>query len=412
MPVYRYSGVNPAGFRVQGEMQAQSPDATLRLLSRINLLAVSCREVNRLPTPVQRIASYLSRQPVTLSTQELEQLTRDVAVLLHAGLPLTMALEHAGLVAGQSRVASFAHAVVAHLNEGESLSGALRRFPHALPARYCHIVEVAEASGRLPAELLRLAEQIGSRHQMQNRMRRALIYPLLVLLVLLGLVTFLVSVVIPSLAEFMLELDQSLPWHTRWLVGWCSWMRHYAPWLLLATAGLLSLLVLLRNRSGSFRLHTDRYLVTSRFPGCLIRDWFAAGFTHDLAALHGAGVALLPALNSTESLSRNRYIVLNLRLIMRQVNDGIGLAGAMRSTGLFNADCLHLILLAEKSGDYAKGLVQAEQLSGKRLMRRLEHLERAVGPVMMVVTGLLILWIIVSVVSPVYTSAITAGGVL
>jgi len=209
-----------------------------------------------------------------------------------------------------------------------------------------------------------LAEQIGSRHQMQNRMRRALIYPLLVLLVLLGLVTFLVSVVIPSLAEFMLELDQSLPWHTRWLVGWCSWMRHYAPWLLLATAGLLSLLVLLRNRSGSFRLHTDRYLVTSRFPGCLIRDWFAAGFTHDLAALHGAGVALLPALNSTESLSRNRYIVLNLRLIMRQVNDGIGLAGAMRSTGLFNADCLHLILLAEKSGDYAKGLVQAEQLSG------------------------------------------------
>lgn len=427
MKVYRYSGINPAGFRVQGELLAATVDEACLSLSQINVVPSHCAEMRSphlsvfawVKNPLQQLCLPACRvvlpgfgHSLRVSELQLQQFSADLASLLKAGLPLVTALEQIELANSDACINRLAFSLKLSITEGFSFSQALHQYPDAVANYYTSVIEVAESSGRLAEELAALALQIESRMQFQQRIRRAMAYPSLVLLLLALLVAFLVSVVIPSLASFMQELNQSMPWHTRMLIGLCDWLRVYAPVVLLALFVLLSGFLFLRRAHLGFRLLGDQGLLKMPIVGSLLRDWHTARFCRDLASLYGSGIDLLSALKIVEPVSINRYLQLNTLLIRRQVEEGVALAGAMRSSGLFAADCLHLMRLAEASGNYGDALQQVAALSGKRLSNRIDTIERSVGPLMMTITGLLILWIIVSVIEPIYSTAISAGGML
>lgn len=433
MRLYRYTGINPAGFRINGELLAASTDEASAALSQINVVLLRCRAVST-QDAVQSGVAVLTRwlqqalpaesawpvglragRPATrvaLSTRQLLQFTLDVASLLEAGLPLVTALQQVQYASTNAKVNLFAARLQQYISEGFSFSTALRRFGNTVPAGYASVVEVAENRGALGPELIRLAQQMESRLLFQQRIKRAIAYPLLVLSLLGLLVAFLVSTVIPSLGDFMQELDQVMPWHTQALINLCDWLRFQAPMLLLVLVMVVVAVLLARRVHRGFRLWSDGYWLRVPVVGPLMLDWHTVQFARDLASLSSAGIDLLSALKLVEVVSFNHHLWANTRVIRLQVEEGIALQGAMRSSGLFATDCLQLVRLAEASGHYADALHQVEKLATRRLTTRIERIERSVGPLMMLVTGLLILWIIVSVIEPVYTSAINAGGLL
>ncbi len=427
MKRYRYTGVNPAGFRIHGEMLAATSDEACHALAQINITPLRCHSgdvagVSFSSTMVSLLRSHwLSKTgdievshgtPSRVTEQQLQQFTADLASLLKARLPLTHALEQIGHASNSVKISKLAIGLKISISEGFAFSSALRQFPGFVPTYYSSVIEVAENSGQLDQELAKLSAQISSRLQFRQRIRRAITYPSLVLLLLGLLVAFLVSIVIPSLSEFMQELDQGLPWHTQLLIDLSGGLRQYAP---VSLAIMLMLFVAcygLRRIHAGFCLHTDHCLLRLPVIGALLSDWHAARFCRDMASLYSSGIDLLAALKVVESVSGNRYLDINTSVVRRQVEEGVALAGAMRSSGLFSADCLQLMTLAEVSGSYADALDQVAVLAGNRLTHRIATIERSVGPLMMVVTGLLILWIIVSVIEPIYSTAIRAGGML
>lgn len=409
MPMYCYSGVNPAGFRIRGEMVAASVEAAERFLADINVLPIECRQLKQKPL---RIGYLFNWSKPLISLLELQRLTQDIALLLKSGLPLTQALQQTQRSSNNARVVEFTRQLHQSIAEGSSFAAALRQFPAVVPIRYWRVVEVAEVSGELGGELSKLAHDLEAQRIFRQRIRGAVAYPLLVLTLLVGLIAFLVSVVIPSLGDFMRELGQVMPWHTALLVSVCDSIRQRGLYVLAAIAVCIVAMALLRVGSPRFRLLTDRYLLSLPVVGSLTREWFVVRYSRDLASLIRSGIDLLDALVMLEATSNNRFLYLNTRVVRQQVADGIALAGGMRSTGLFAADYLQLLSLAEVSGHYADALEQIDSVSDARLTRRLDVIERSVGPLMMLVTGLLILWIILSVIAPIYSSAITAGGLL
>ena len=427
MKVFRYTAINPAGFRIHGELLAATVDEACVALSQINVVPLRCKvvglsHVSLLATVVMQLEALVTRylpvvtlttaSPARVSEHLLQQFTADLATLLQTGLPLTSAVEQIGLANGDVRISKLAFALKLSITEGLTFSQALRQFPGVVPAYYISVIEVAESSGKLDQELAKLAAQIQSRLQFRQRIRRAMTYPSLVLLLLALLVAFLVSVVIPSLGAFMQELDQGMPWYTQMLMDLSDWLRSYAPSTVLALLFLLAATAMLRRVHAGFRLFSDQSLLRVPLLGSLLLDWHTARFCRDLASLYSTGIDLLSALKIVEPAGVNRYLQVNTLVIRRQVEEGVALAGAMRSSGLFAADCLQLMRLAEASGNYTDALQQVARLATTRLSNRIESIERSVGPLMMLVTGLLILWIIVSVIEPIYNTAISAGGVL
>ena len=433
MKLYCYTGVNPAGFRISGELLATSTEEAKADLAQINVVLLRCRAVSdraRVPSGgtdlgrglrhfVPAVFGWPSGPPsrslstsVKLSSRQLLRFTRDVASLLEAGLPLTSALQQVQFASSHTQVNLFAASLQQHISEGLAFSAALRCFANTIPAEYPTVIEVAEHRGALGPELLRLAQQIESRLLFQQRMKRALAYPVIVLVLLGLLVAFLVATVIPSLGAFMRELDQEMPWHTQALINLCEWIRIQAPLTLLALVLLFVVVLVMRHLHAGFRLRSDGYLLKVPVVGSLILDWHAVQFTRDLASLSSSGIDLLSALKLVETVHSNHHLWANTCVIRLQVEEGVTLAGAMRSSGLFATDCLQLVRLAEASGNYVSALEQVKKLSTRRLTARIETIERSVGPLMMLVTGFLILWIIVSVIEPIYSSAINAGGLL
>ena len=434
--MYRYTGINPAGFQIRGELLAASVEATDAELLGINVVPLRCRVVSRqriepvLPsTPgldvlrhclcrwvvgaeLSRESSHHALEVFNLPTRQLQVFTEDLAHLLHAGLPLNSALEQIQHTARTSILANFASRLHQLVTEGCRFSEALQKLRGSVPEEYANVIEVAETRGELASELSRLAALMQARAQFRRRLRRAISYPLLVLCLLALLVAFLVSVVIPSLAAFMQELDQVMPWHTQALIRVCEALRTHGAWIVLFLLLLGVLFTLVRRLSQQFRLFSDGCVLRIPVIGPLLMDWHATRFSRDLAALCESGIDLLAALRIVEPVTANHYLWANTRVIRLQVEDGVGLAGAMRSSGLFAQDCLQLMRLAEVSGRYIDALQQVQKLTAQRLVARVDRIERSVGPLMMVVTGLLILWIIVSVIEPIYSSAINAGGML
>jgi len=393
MPAYEFLALDDSGRRERGVLQADSARAARSQLRERGLSPLEVDEVD-----AGRVGARGGGGRI--SGSQLALLTRQLATLVRAGLPLDEALA-ALAEASEGRSQSTVLSLRARVMEGAALAEAMGEFPRAFPPAFRASVAAGEASGRLDAVLLRLADWAESRDALRRQLIGALAYPLLLLVVALLVVGGLMAHVVPQVVGVFVQSGQALPLPTRILLQLGDVLRAGGLlWLL----GLFGLLVLptLAWRQPALRARLQALLLKLPVLGRLLRASDTARFARTLALLGGSAVPLLDALKVASGVLQLAPLREALEQAARGVREGQGFARALQASGQFPPVPLRLIASGEKAGRLPEMLDEAAAQCERELQTAIGLFGAALGPVVILALGALVLFIVLAVLLPIF----------
>jgi general secretion pathway protein F len=399
MPVFEYQGLDGRGKNVRGIVDAEGPRAARVKLKRQGVFATQVAEAHRAEPKAGRARlAWLSRG---IRVGELALLTRQLATLLGAGLPLISALGALLEQVEAERVRRILSQLREGVNEGKAFHEVLGEHPRAFPAIYRNMVRSGEASGTLPLVLGRLADFLESSVAFRQKLQAALVYPLLMGVIGTGILWFLLVSVVPRVTQIFEDLQQALPAPTRLLLALSSGLRQYG-WVVLPL-GLVVLVVLRRygaTTKGRLTLH-GLFLRTPAL-GRFIRVVAVSRFARTLGTLLSSGVPLLTSLDISRAVLGNAVLEEAVARARDEVREGRSLSDAMRATGQFPSVVTQMVGVGEESGSLDKLLLKVSEAFEAQVEAAVATLTSLLEPIMILAMGSAVGFIVLAILLPIF----------
>lgn len=414
MPVYEYRGFDTAGKPVKGLREADSPKTLRTLLRKDGVLLTEVFEETAKKRVVKaqgggdKSLKNLGKIEVDLgsitgtrvSMEEVAVATRQLATLLGAGIPLVDSLT--ALVEqvenrGFKRVLS---EIKQRVNEGSSLADAMADHPKIFTALYVNMIRAGESSGALDVVLLRLADFTEGQARLRSKIIGSLMYPMIMVLVGIGIMGILFTVVIPRITLIFKNANAQLPILTRILIGSSEFTR--AWWYVLLP--VLILLVWGGRRwfkTAKGQDFYDRTVLKAPIFGLLVRMLAVARFARTLGTLLSSGVQLLPALDIVKNIVNNNQIARALENARESIREGESVATPLRRSGEFPPIVIHMITIGEKSGQLEPMLFKVAESYEAQVESRVGMLTTLLEPVMILIMGGVVGFIVFSILMPI-----------
>lgn len=398
MALYEYSAYDSKGKKQRGVVEAQNQKSASRKLRDQGIFPIRLVTIRSAVGTAQR--AFFRR----VSALQLGVATRQLATVLAAGLPLDEAL---ATVAGQQNQGELGTALTRvrdDVLQGSALHIALQVHARIFPAIYTNMVQVGEASGTLDQVLLQLADYMDEQSRFNAQMKAALTYPVLMFLVGSGVLMFLMSFVVPKVTRMLEDLDQALPLPTMILMTSSGFLASYW-WLLLIV--LILLLLMLRSAllstSGRYWFDQNKY----RLPlfGSLALQSATARFARTTATLLRSGVPLLTALQIVENLLGNNYLQRALEGVRERVTEGAGLAEPLYDVDVFPSMLAQMAAVGERSGELEGMLFKVAEIYEHQVQSRLGGLMALIEPLMILVMGAAVGFIVLAVLLPIFQAS-------
>ncbi len=392
MPAFRYEAVDATGRPRRGFLDATSARAARDALRGDGLFPTAVEVASR---------SAGARTDATrLAPGILALTTRQLATLVASGMPLDQALAAVAEQADHPGAARVLVAIREQVGAGESLAGALSRFPRTFSELYRGLVAVGAESGQLGGVLSRLADYLEARQALRQKFTAALIYPALVTVIALAVIATLLLYVVPQIVAVYQQSRQTLPWLTRALIASSDFLRA-TGWYWLALCALLALAAALLCRQERWRERWQAFLLATPVVGTVLRGLDTARFASTLAILTGSGAPLLRALDTAAGVIWARPIRNAAYAAAAHVREGVSLARALASQRTFPALLVHLVANGEQSGRLPEMLDRAAREQDSDVERRLTWLAALVQPVLIVFMGAIVLVLVLAVMLPI-----------
>ncbi len=400
MPVYEYIAMDKNGTRIDGILEAASAAAARQQLRESSAFPMECREIAGGTQEARNRKTLPFGKPV--STGELSVTTRHLATLLAAGMPLVQTLNVLESQTENQALQSIITQIRKDVVEGNSLSGSMSQFPRIFSPFYVSMVRAGEASGTVPVVLEQLADYSEKQQEFVRRIRAALAYPILMFLFGTLILFFLVTFVIPSITNVFEEMHQSLPAVTALLISFSAFLRN-SWWLILifvtAAAGFGRFAV---NRTEKGRRLWNHALLQIPFFGKLNRKMAVARFASTLGTLIQHGVPLLTALEISRHITRNLLIAEAIESAGNDIKEGQGVAPSLARSGLFPRMATEMIAIGEQSGKLEEMLTRISDSYEKETAAAIAFFMSLLEPVMILIMGLLVGFIVISVLLPIF----------
>jgi general secretion pathway protein F len=349
-----------------------------------------------------------------VGTPDVCRLARQLATLLHAGMPLVPALSALVDQLGQTpksryvRWGGSANAlspIVAQIRDdvsgGDSLANALGRYPELFSPLFVNLVAAGESSGTLEPVLTRLADILEKRVQLAGKVKAALAYPAMMAVVALGVVVFLLSCVVPGITQLFTEMHRELPAPTRVLIAVSGAMKAYSG--LIAVAGLvvvMSIVAFCRTQTG--RIWMDRLKFTMPLFGPLLFKIEAARLTRTWGALMQSGIPIIAAIDISRRVSQNHIISEATDTIKECVHKGQTVACAIQTTGIFPPVVFHVIATGQASGNVEDGLIDIAEMYETEVQTAIRTLTSLLEPIILLAMGVVVGFIVLAILLPIF----------
>ena len=396
MAAFEYIALDEAGRTRQGVLNG---DSARQVRSRLRTLGLYPVEV--LGVREQAVTPAGLNPSRRISAAALALLTRQLATLLRAGMPLDESLRALGAQTAARRLQAVLADVCARITEGASLDEAMSMYPGVFPEFYRSMVAAGEAGGRLEEALERLADYTETRRALRQSLSTALIYPAILTLVSLLVVAVLLIYVVPEVVRVFQQTGQSLPWLTTALIASSQALRDFG-WLLCLGAALALLLGRFLLRRTVIRARFDRMLLDMPFLGRITRMLHAARLTRSLAILTQSGVPLLKALE----ISGRMVINIPLRAAVEdaavRVREGGRLHKALDDCGWFPPLLVQMLASGEESGELDDMLARAASYEENELQTVLTTAAALFEPLIILVMGAVVLVIVLAILLPIF----------
>ena len=395
MAAFEYRALDTRGRQRTGILEADSSRQVRQMLREKELAPLEVKAARA------REASGTGWRLVRgLSAPDLALLTRQLATLVQAALPIEEALGAAAAQAGSARIQAMLLAVRARVLEGHSLAESLKAFPAAFPELYRATVAAGEHAGHLGPVLERLADYTEQRQQSRQKIQLALLYPLILMIASLAIVGFLLGYVVPDVVRVFVDSGQTLPALTRGLIAVSDLVRAWG-WLALPLLGGALFAGRRALRDEALRLRWHRVLLRLPLLGGLLRTAECARFASTLAILTRSGVPLVEALEIAGQVIGNRLIRGEVREAARKVREGGSLTRALEATRQFPPMMLHMIASGERSGELDQMLARTATTQENDLAARVAMLVGLFEPFMLVFMGATVLVIVLAILMPI-----------
>ena len=397
MGAYQYVAVDSGGKEHRGILEGDTAKHVRQLLRDRQLLPVEVAEVEARERKSQQHWS-LRRG---ISGLDLALLTRQLATLVRAGLPLDEALLAVSEHTEKPRLKSIILGVRTKVTEGHSLAVGLEEFPYAFPTVYRATVTAGEQAGQLDAVLERLADYTESRHGLRQKVGQAMVYPIVLTAIAFFIVTLMLVYVVPKVVGVFETTGQKLPIMTRVLIAISSAFQHWW-WALLAGVVLLIFAAYRLMQSEDVRRRVDRWILKAPVIGRVARGLNTARFTRTLSILIGSGVPALDALRISASVVGNLPMRSAVEEAAVRVREGGAIGRALGQSKLFPAMAIHLISSGEASGELDSMLERAATHQESEMDSLLATMLSVLEPLLIVVMGLVVLAIVMAILLPIF----------
>ena len=396
MPQFRYKAISATGETLEGEMEAPDQAAVVQRLQSAGHLPISTDSA-----AAAGAGSVLSRDLFArrrANRRDVQMLTRELATLVHAGLPLDRSFEILIDLNDEPVVSALLEAILESISGGASLADAMAEQSGIFPRYYLSMIQAGEAGGTLDVVLARLSDFMERSQAMRESVRSALIYPVILVAMSLIAVVILLSVVVPRFRPLFEDAGQALPISTQIVVGLGDAFAHYW-WLILGLVVVAGVALRWQLARPAFRLGWDRMLLALPLLGDVIVRAEVARFARTLGTLIGNGVGLLGALSLATNTVGNSSLASNLEEVNDAVRQGRPLAEPLRRSGQFPPLATHLISVGEETGRLEDMLLKAAEIYDQEVSRAIERMLALLVPVLTIVLGLVIAGIIGSILA-------------
>jgi len=388
---YAYRAIDTAGCRVRGQCESVN---LAELENRLRERGLDLIMATEQPTTQKHLGR--TRMP----RREWLHFWFQLRELLTAGVALQEALLDLAKTE-ENRQRLVAEALLDGIAQGQTLSGAMAAEGSFHPVAIS-LIHAGETAGRLPEAIDKLLDELQREDGWLTMMQRILIYPAFVATVILAALLFLFYDLVPQLEIFLASMGSALPWQTRLLFALSDLLRGYGLILLLGGLIFLSALALLPILSSSARLRFDTLLLTLPGLGPIFRKIALARFAGTFAMLYASGISVLDALETMRGISGNRAIQRALAEVEAAIRAGRGISLAFADTGLFPPFVLRMFAVGEATGALDRSLANVRHFYQREVEEAAQRAERLIEPTLTLILGLLLGWIILAVIGPVY----------
>jgi general secretion pathway protein F len=403
---FKYNAVDASGKELSGLLEADSARAARQVLRGRNLTPLT---VETVVGESQRsgFALALGRR---LSQTELAVITRQLASLLSAQLPVADALTVLVEQSDKQQVRELMAAIRTDVLSGNSLSRALERHPRQFPDIYRALIAAGEESGKLGSVLNSLADYVEERSKLQQKITLAFVYPAIVTLVALAVVIGLLTYVVPQIVGVFAQTKQALPLLTRVLIGVSSFVRNWG-WLVVLLLAGIAFVIYRALMVPALRLRWHERALTLPVVGVLSRTLNTARFASTLSILVGSGVPMLRSLQAAGETVTNLAMRERVADAATRVREGSSIARALRQDSdeekkaghvrLFPPVLIHMIASGEATGRLPEMLARAADLHSREAERRALFFTSLLEPALILTMGVVVMLIVLAVLMPI-----------
>ena len=409
MPVFEYRALNAGGRTVEGLKEADSPKTLRSVLRRDGLYLTAVLGEQAAAQAAAREVSVRRWVGGRIRPENVAVVTRQLAVLTGAGVPLAEALSALVDQVDHERLKKVVSNVKQRVNEGSSLADALKAHPRVFSDLYVNMIRAGESSGALEVVLKRLADFTESQARLRAKVVATLTYPVVMVgfsAVILGI---LFTYVIPKITKVLEDAKVTLPWTTRALIAFSTFVHDW--WWAMALAAVLAVVGVARwRRTPAGRARWDVWVLGLPLFGGLIRQIAIARFSRTLATLLKSGVPLLSSLDIVKNIVGNTRLAQVVEESRDAIREGESIAAPLKRSGEFPPLVYHMVAIGERSGQLEEMLGNVADAYDSQVETRVAALTSLLEPAMIIVMGLAVAFIVFSVLMPILQINTVAGG--
>ncbi|WP_290653935.1 type II secretion system inner membrane protein GspF [Idiomarina sp.] len=399
MAAFSYQALDANGRKKRGVLEADTMRQVRQQLREMGLMPV---EVEPAADNEQKGGQQVSRwRPVKrVKAQDLALITRQLSTLVSSALPIEQCLLAVADQTEKPRLKKLLMSVRSKVVEGYSLAEAMADFPGVFDSLYTAMVAAGEKSGHLDQVLNELADYTEQRQHMKSQLTQALIYPLMLTLVAIGIVVFLLVSIVPQIVENFADMGQTLPGTTLFMITISEFLQNWGLWLLVLVIGaVVAFKQWLRNDNNKRRYH--RQLLKLPMIGKVIRGVSTARFARTLSILTSSAVPLLDGLRITSTVIGNLAIRDAIDEAATRVREGSSLRAALQETKLFPPMMLHMIAAGEKSGELEQMLRRTADNQDREFESLVQVSLKVFEPGLIVTMAGIVFFIVLAIIQPI-----------
>ena len=386
MPSFRYTAVLPSGELAQGLLDAPSESAVIEQLRRQGNLTLKAELADKSRGFVADLLSAEFAQGRALTSSEVANITRELAVMLGAGQDLDRALRFLVDTAPNQRMRAILTQLRDAVRDGSPFGTALSQHPRSFPRLYVGLIRAGESGGMLAGTLARLADLLERQRALKATVISALIYPAILVVTGIGAIIMLLTQVLPQFTPLFAQAGAALPPATAFVVGLGAFVSTYGLYaFLVIVAGSITFRQALKRPS--LRVIWDRMMLRVPVLGPLSREVLAARLSRTLGTLLQNGVPLVAALGIVIDVIDNTAGEAALRSATESAKGGAGLSRPLQAAGIFPLRMVYLLRLGEETAQLGQMSIRAAEIHEEQARLGIQRLVALMVPVLIIVIG-------------------------